>query len=350
MPRNESPMPRHLQQPSFVVIVTSRSSRLFPLPLPFPVPPHFYHMTFSFTSEAFQAMLSEYAHRAQMNRMSRDIVSTAHTSSQQFPFNTEDVYPLQFPFLPDTPSMSPSTTLSSNTGTSDMVSNAPVQDAILSYLLSRFAPEAAFVPTVPFPMPRISAMPHMSPPQLPPMPQMPQLPQMPYSTHQNIVRSHTEPTPETDIPEKKNLKRSKSADDFEPTQGKKHNAFSKAVRKKIRNEFQRNLVCHNCSTTSSPLWRRTRDKVHALCNACGLYQKQYDLPRPFRKVVEKDQHLLTLVHTDGDSARMIALKQAATQLAVEKGLLENVKLEVETPHDEFEVQKLNFSMDGSSQD
>jgi hypothetical protein len=47
---------------------------------------------------------------------------------------------------------------------------------------------------------------------------------------------------------------------------------------------------------------------------------------------------------------MIALKQAATQLAVEKGLLDNVKLEVESPHDEFEVETLNFSTDCSCQD
>ncbi|OZJ03606.1 hypothetical protein BZG36_03691 [Bifiguratus adelaidae] len=38
--------------------------------------------------------------------------------------------------------------------------------------------------------------------------------------------------------------------------------------------------CANCHVTKTPLWRRTPDKKKALCNACGLYFKQYGTHRP----------------------------------------------------------------------
>ncbi|ORX88324.1 hypothetical protein K493DRAFT_306742 [Basidiobolus meristosporus CBS 931.73] len=42
----------------------------------------------------------------------------------------------------------------------------------------------------------------------------------------------------------------------------------------------RELACWNCQTTSTPLWRRTSDRLHPLCNACGLYYKHYKVHRP----------------------------------------------------------------------
>ncbi|KAG0229600.1 hypothetical protein BGW42_001434 [Actinomortierella wolfii] len=42
----------------------------------------------------------------------------------------------------------------------------------------------------------------------------------------------------------------------------------------------RALECYNCKVTSTPLWRRTLDRKHSLCNACGLYYKQYNGHRP----------------------------------------------------------------------
>ncbi|TIB00738.1 hypothetical protein E3P92_00226 [Wallemia ichthyophaga] len=39
------------------------------------------------------------------------------------------------------------------------------------------------------------------------------------------------------------------------------------------------LQCANCNTTTTPLWRRT-DDGKPQCNACGLYQKLHNAPRP----------------------------------------------------------------------
>ncbi|RCH96022.1 hypothetical protein CU098_009810 [Rhizopus stolonifer] len=38
-------------------------------------------------------------------------------------------------------------------------------------------------------------------------------------------------------------------------------------------------ICSNCSTTSTPLWRRSAND-ELLCNACGLYLKLHNAPRP----------------------------------------------------------------------
>jgi hypothetical protein len=55
--------------------------------------------------------------------------------------------------------------------------------------------------------------------------------------------------------------------------------LSASEKKKLR-ELARNLTCHNCGTQRTPLWRRTMDKKHSLCNACSLYERQHKRPRP----------------------------------------------------------------------
>jgi hypothetical protein len=42
----------------------------------------------------------------------------------------------------------------------------------------------------------------------------------------------------------------------------------------------RHLECFNCKVTKTPLWRRSTDRTKTLCNACGLYYKQYNQHRP----------------------------------------------------------------------
>jgi transcription elongation factor Elf1 len=42
----------------------------------------------------------------------------------------------------------------------------------------------------------------------------------------------------------------------------------------------RHFKCFNCNVTKTPLWRRTPDRSQTLCNACGLYFKQYKHHRP----------------------------------------------------------------------
>src|SRR6476661_6061487 len=39
------------------------------------------------------------------------------------------------------------------------------------------------------------------------------------------------------------------------------------------------LVCINCSTSTTPLWRRD-EKGNSICNACGLYYKLHGSHRP----------------------------------------------------------------------
>lgn len=37
--------------------------------------------------------------------------------------------------------------------------------------------------------------------------------------------------------------------------------------------------CHNCETTTTPLWRRD-ESGNTICNACGLYYKLHNIQRP----------------------------------------------------------------------
>ncbi|KAM0681518.1 hypothetical protein GINT2_000030 [Glugoides intestinalis] len=45
-------------------------------------------------------------------------------------------------------------------------------------------------------------------------------------------------------------------------------------------------ICTNCQTTNTPSWRRGGNGKTLLCNACGLYQKLHNKPRPFNLNIE----------------------------------------------------------------
>ncbi|CDH48315.1 hypothetical protein RO3G_01695 [Lichtheimia corymbifera JMRC:FSU:9682] len=61
-----------------------------------------------------------------------------------------------------------------------------------------------------------------------------------------------------------------------PTQQQQHQQQEKPKNSRT----PRQLECYNCHVTKTPLWRRTPDRAHSLCNACGLYYKQYGNHRP----------------------------------------------------------------------
>ncbi|GAB5593517.1 hypothetical protein Unana1_08417 [Umbelopsis nana] len=63
-------------------------------------------------------------------------------------------------------------------------------------------------------------------------------------------------------------------------------------------------ICSNCSATSTPLWRRSAND-ELLCNACGLYLKLHNAPRPktmktssVRKDVKADENAVQLYCTN----------------------------------------------------
>ncbi|KAI7886807.1 hypothetical protein K492DRAFT_176031 [Lichtheimia hyalospora FSU 10163] len=46
-----------------------------------------------------------------------------------------------------------------------------------------------------------------------------------------------------------------------------------------KGSFKTNILCYNCGTTTTPLWRRDEDG-RTICNACGLYYKLHHTNRP----------------------------------------------------------------------
>lgn len=47
-----------------------------------------------------------------------------------------------------------------------------------------------------------------------------------------------------------------------------------------RRNVSRNQECGNCKTTETTLWRRMKGAL--VCNACALYEKLHNRPRPLR--------------------------------------------------------------------
>lgn len=61
----------------------------------------------------------------------------------------------------------------------------------------------------------------------------------------------------------------------------------------IRNVNSSNRsVCHNCRTTETPIWRRSQSG-HLLCNACALYLKNHNTSRPINSKYDDEFNLFT---------------------------------------------------------
>ncbi|KAJ3284830.1 hypothetical protein HDU79_007829 [Rhizoclosmatium sp. JEL0117] len=59
--------------------------------------------------------------------------------------------------------------------------------------------------------------------------------------------------------------------------------------RKKRREQERGLTCFHCGTGTTPLWRRTEDRANIVCNACGIYWKQFKRFRPLRQAMKDNE-------------------------------------------------------------
>ncbi|KAI9303093.1 hypothetical protein BJ944DRAFT_268944 [Cunninghamella echinulata] len=62
------------------------------------------------------------------------------------------------------------------------------------------------------------------------------------------------------------------------------------------------LICANCRTTTTPLWRRDGEG-NTICNACGLYYKLHNVHRPVsmkRNIIKRRKRLVVTGNTSGD--------------------------------------------------
>ncbi|KAG0219601.1 hypothetical protein BGX33_002148 [Mortierella sp. NVP41] len=86
----------------------------------------------------------------------------------------------------------------------------------------------------------------------------------------------------------------------------------------------RKLVCFNCNVTQTPLWRRTPDRKHSLCNACGLYYKQYGAHRPLNvrhklPTVLADVRMSTLPYTRPHSGMIESSSSSSSESDSDSG-------------------------------
>lgn len=71
--------------------------------------------------------------------------------------------------------------------------------------------------------------------------------------------------------------------------------------KRKRTNNKNHTKCFNCHITKTPLWRRTPDRLHSFCNACGLYYKQYNTHRPLemcQKYMHKQKNNTAVLYDD----------------------------------------------------
>ncbi|KAL8656816.1 MAG: hypothetical protein Q9226_002532 [Calogaya cf. arnoldii] len=77
----------------------------------------------------------------------------------------------------------------------------------------------------------------------------------------------------------KSLTNGKSPYDRDPRRSPSQDRTSESQYAPLKNPPAMGQVCSNCSTTQTPLWRRS-PTGSTICNACGLYLKARNTPRP----------------------------------------------------------------------
>ncbi|KAG5680916.1 hypothetical protein PVAND_010394 [Polypedilum vanderplanki] len=84
------------------------------------------------------------------------------------------------------------------------------------------------------------------------------------------------------------------------------------------------LSCNNCNTTTTTLWRRN-SQGEPVCNACGLYYKLHNVPRP-----------LTM-KKDGIQTRKRKPKAQTPMKPIEKILPPMIPSQIQMPHHEMHI-------------
>ncbi|KAG0094418.1 putative electron transfer flavoprotein subunit [Podila epicladia] len=92
---------------------------------------------------------------------------------------------------------------------------------------------------------------------------------------------------------------------------------------------RQNLICANCRTTTTPLWRRD-SSGNTICNACGLYFKLHNVHRPvtMKRAVIKRRKRQDATSTEPGIRGSIGQTQAPVQLrdwSEQRGRLHHVK-------------------------
>ncbi|KAJ3017820.1 putative electron transfer flavoprotein subunit [Thoreauomyces humboldtii] len=93
------------------------------------------------------------------------------------------------------------------------------------------------------------------------------------------------------------------------------------------------MQCINCSTTSTPLWRRD-DKGNAICNACGLYFKLHNSHRPYtmkRAVIKRRKRVPPSINSTYEDMPWRDQPQQSQQLDGSQGQAEDSSSSPGTP-------------------